>query len=37
MKGKVSRTKRLDGGVRFVDAIPKNPASRALRFGKDRD
>ena len=27
MEGKVSRTKRLAGGVRFIDAIPKNPVS----------
>ncbi|KAJ9638944.1 hypothetical protein H2199_006805 [Coniosporium tulheliwenetii] len=31
MKGKVSRTKRLDGGVRFVDVIPKNPSGKILR------
>lgn len=27
MEGKVSKTKRLTGGVRFIDAIPKNPVS----------
>ncbi|KAI9050328.1 hypothetical protein LZ554_005495 [Drepanopeziza brunnea f. sp. 'monogermtubi'] len=28
---KVSRTKRLDGGVVFVDAVPKNPSGKMLR------
>lgn len=27
MDGRVSKTKRLAGGVKFVDAIPKNPVS----------
>ena len=28
---KVSKTKRLTGGVRFIDAIPKNPSGKILR------
>ena len=28
---RVSRHKRLQGGVRFVDAIPKNPTGKILR------
>lgn len=28
---RVSRTKRLDGGVVFVDAVPKNPSGKILR------
>ncbi|KAF2122802.1 4-coumarate-CoA ligase-like protein [Lophiotrema nucula] len=28
---KVSRAKRLDGGVHFIDAIPKNPSGKILR------
>ncbi|KKY17027.1 putative 4-coumarate- ligase [Diplodia seriata] len=31
MDGKVSRNKRLAGGVKFVDAIPKNPSGKILR------
>ncbi len=31
MDGKVSRTKRISGGVRFIDAIPKNPSGKILR------
>jgi 4-coumarate--CoA ligase len=27
----VSKTKRLTGGVRFTDAIPKNPSGKILR------
>ena len=27
----VTRTKRLTGGVKFVDAIPKNPSGKILR------
>ena len=27
----VSKTKRITGGVRFVDAIPKNPSGKILR------
>jgi 4-coumarate--CoA ligase len=27
----VTRTKRLTGGVRFVDSIPKNPSGKILR------
>jgi 4-coumarate--CoA ligase len=28
---RVSRHKRLEGGVHFVDAIPKNPSGKILR------
>lgn len=28
---RVSRHKRLQGGVHFVDAIPKNPTGKILR------
>ena len=28
---RVSRNKRLEGGVRFVDTIPKNPSGKILR------
>ncbi|CZT44328.1 related to 4-coumarate--CoA ligase [Rhynchosporium secalis] len=31
MSEKVSRTKRLTGGVVFVDAVPKNPSGKILR------
>lgn len=31
MDGKVSRTKRVTGGVRFVPSIPKNPSGKILR------
>jgi len=31
MDGKVSATKRITGGVVFVDAIPKNPSGKILR------
>ncbi|KAK4104110.1 acetyl-CoA synthetase-like protein [Parathielavia hyrcaniae] len=31
MEGKVSRYKRLKGGVVFMDAIPKNPSGKILR------
>ncbi|PWY94834.1 4-coumarate-CoA ligase [Aspergillus sclerotioniger CBS 115572] len=31
MDGKVSATKRITGGVIFVDAIPKNPSGKILR------
>ncbi|KAG8169066.1 hypothetical protein KVR01_001815 [Diaporthe batatas] len=31
MAGKVTRYKRLKGGVVFVDAIPKNPSGKILR------
>ncbi|GME48010.1 putative 4-coumarate--CoA ligase 2 [Neofusicoccum parvum] len=33
MDGKVSRTKRLAGGVKFLDSIPKNPSGKILRKG----
>ncbi|KAF4313101.1 putative 4-coumarate--CoA ligase 2 [Botryosphaeria dothidea] len=33
MDGRVSRTKRLAGGVKFVKAIPKNPSGKILRKG----
>lgn len=29
--GKTSYAKRLHGGVRFLDAIPKNPSGKILR------
>jgi acyl-coenzyme A synthetase/AMP-(fatty) acid ligase len=28
---RVSKAKRLEGGVHFVDAIPKNPSGKILR------
>ena len=28
---RVSRHKRLEGGVHFIDAIPKNPSGKILR------
>jgi 4-coumarate--CoA ligase len=28
---RVSRHKRLEGGVHFVDAVPKNPSGKILR------
>lgn len=31
MAKKVSRHKRLDGGIVAVDAIPKNPSGKLLR------
>ena len=31
MKGKVAPTKRITGGVVFVDAIPRNPSGKILR------
>ncbi|KAF2087405.1 acetyl-CoA synthetase-like protein [Saccharata proteae CBS 121410] len=31
MKARVSKTKQLVGGVRFVDAIPKNPSGKITR------
>jgi len=31
LASKVTRYKRLAGGVRFVDAIPKNPSGKILR------
>ena len=31
MKGKLAQYKRLDGGVRFVDAIPKSAAGKILK------
>ncbi len=31
MEGKVAKYKRLDGGVRFVDAIPKNASGKILK------
>ena len=31
MEKKVSRTKRITGGVRFVSSIPKNPSGKILR------
>lgn len=31
VEGKVTRYKRLAGGVEFVDAIPKNPSGKILR------
>ena len=31
MDGKVSAIKRITGGVRFVDVIPKNPSGKILR------
>ena len=31
MEGKVSRHKRITGGVVFVDVIPKNPSGKILR------
>ncbi|KAJ5915703.1 hypothetical protein N7466_011636 [Penicillium verhagenii] len=31
MDGKVSATKRITGGVKFVEAIPKNPSGKILR------
>jgi acyl-CoA synthetase (AMP-forming)/AMP-acid ligase II len=31
MEGKVTRYKRLKGGVAFTDAIPKNPSGKILR------
>lgn len=31
MDKKVSRTKRITGGVRFAQGIPKNPSGKILR------
>lgn len=31
LDGKVSRIKRITGGVAFVDSIPKNPSGKILR------
>lgn len=31
MEGKVSAFKRITGGVRFIEAIPKNPSGKILR------
>lgn len=31
MDQKVSRTKRIVGGVRFLNVIPKNPSGKILR------
>jgi acyl-coenzyme A synthetase/AMP-(fatty) acid ligase len=31
MKGKVAPTKRITGGVVFIDAIPRNPSGKILR------
>ena len=31
MDGKVSATKRITGGVVFLDTIPKNPSGKILR------
>ena len=31
MEGKVARYKRLTGGAKFVDQIPKSPAGKILR------
>lgn len=31
MDKKVSRIKRITGGVEFVEAIPKNPSGKILR------
>lgn len=31
MDKKVSRTKRITGGVKFVQSIPKNPSGKILR------
>jgi 4-coumarate--CoA ligase len=31
MEGKVSRIKRITGGVVFLDSIPKNPSGKILR------
>ena len=31
MKGKLAEYKRLDGGVKFVDAIPKSPSGKILK------
>jgi len=31
MDGKVSATKRITGGVVFLEAIPKNPSGKILR------
>ncbi|KAH9866149.1 hypothetical protein J1614_008713 [Plenodomus biglobosus] len=28
---RVSRHKRLEGGVHFIDAVPKNPSGKILR------
>ena len=28
---RVSKTKRITGGVHFIDAIPKNPSGKILR------
>jgi 4-coumarate--CoA ligase len=28
---RVSRHKRLEGGVNFIDAIPKNPSGKIMR------
>ncbi|KAI9372591.1 hypothetical protein BJX61DRAFT_433181 [Aspergillus egyptiacus] len=33
MDGKVSRIKRITGGVVFLDSIPKNPSGKILRKG----
>lgn len=31
MNGKVAPTKRITGGVVFIDAIPRNPSGKILR------
>lgn len=31
MEGKLARYKRLDGGVRFVDAVPRNASGKILK------
>lgn len=31
MRGKVAPTKRITGGVVFVDVIPRNPSGKILR------
>lgn len=31
MKGKVAPTKRITGGVVFIDVIPRNPSGKILR------
>lgn len=34
---RVSRHKRLEGGVHFIDAVPKNPVSRCYTMGQADD
>lgn len=34
VEGKVTRYKRLKGGVKFIDAIPKNPVSGIIYFNE---